>query len=252
MHDMSWPHFCRCLQAALAAWMTLLASACGNGLFTPSRVGDDAGDGGASVDAADVAAPGTDGHALDVVAPETDGPVFDASSDQQVPPDSAADAIGPGASRTEIIDSPGGRVSLGNATLVVPRNAFAQPTAVTLTLMSSDGTDYPGAIGPVFALSKTDALGSPVTLQKPATFELNFTPADTSIPAARVALAYFDTQSNPNLWIAITGSSYDPGTGVLSGSVFEFSGTRLFAPVESCLTGQACPDAETCGGGACQ
>ncbi len=98
----------------------------------------------------------------------------------------------------------------------MPRNAFAQPTVVTLTLMSSDGTDYPGAIGPVFALSKTDALGHPVTLQKPATFELNFTPADTSIPAERVALAYFDTQSNPNLWIAIVGSSYDPGTGVLS------------------------------------
>jgi hypothetical protein len=248
--------------------MTLMASACGNGLFTLGRVDDGGSDGRASIDAADVVPPQTDGHVVDVVTPQTDGhvvdvappqtdgpvPVFDASIDQQVLPDSAADAIGPGASRTEIIDSPGGQVSLGNATLVVPRNAFAQPTTVTLTLISSDGTlaGYPGAIGPIFSVSKTDALGQPVTLQKPATFELNFTPADTSIPAARVALAYWDTQSNPNLWIAIVGSSYDPGSGVVTGSVFEFAGTRLFAPVESCLTGQTCPDPEACAGGACQ
>ena len=246
--------------------MTLTASACGNGLFTLGRVGHD---GDANGDAADVIAPRPDGNVVDVVPPKPDGrvvdvvppqpdgpvlPVFDASSDQQVLPDSAADAIGPGASRTGIIDSPGGQVPLGNATLVVPRNAFAQPTTVTLTLLSSDGTlaGYPGAIGPIFSLSKTDALGQPVTLQKPATFELNFTPADTSIPAARVALAYWDTQSNPNLWIAIVGSSYDPGAGVVTGSVFEFAGTRLFAPVESCLTGQTCPDPKACAGGACQ
>jgi hypothetical protein len=65
-------------------------------------------------------------------------------------------------------------------------------------------------------------------------------------------LAYFDIQANPNLWIAISQSSYDQTAGVLTGSVVEFSDTRLFAPVESCLTGQACPDPEACGGGACQ
>ncbi len=161
-------------------------------------------------------------------------------------------ARGPAEQETSTL--PAATSALGDATLIVPRDAFAQPTTVTLTLISSDGTlaGYPGAIGPIFSLSKTDALGQPATLQKPATFELNFAPADASIPAERVALAYFDTQSNPNLWIAIADSSYDSGTGVLTGSVFEFSETRLFAPVESCLAGQACPDPETCAGGACQ
>ncbi len=254
---MSRPHFCRCAQAALGAWMTLTASACGKGLFTPGPLVDASGD----------------GRATDGVLPETDAPVlpaFDAYPDQQVPldgaadsaalPDSAADGIGPPPSKTGTIDSPGGSVIFGNATLVVPRDAFAQNTFVTLTLISDDGTlaDHPGAIGPIFSLSKTDATsdatpGSDVTLQQPATFELSFTPADTSIPAQRVALAYLNTQSNPNLWIAIyPDSSYDAKTGVLTGSVVEFDGTRLFAPVESCPTGQACPDPETCGGQACQ
>jgi hypothetical protein len=263
MDHMSRPHFCRCAQAALVACMALTASACGKGLFVPGPLVDASGDGATSVDAADGAPPETDGPVL---------PAFDAYPDQQVPsdgvalpdgaalPDSAADGIGPPPSKTETIDSPGGSVIFGNATLVVPRDAFAQNTFVTLTLISDDGTlaDHPGAIGPIFSLSKTDATsdatpGSDVTLQQPATFELRFTPADTSIPAQRVALAYLNTQSNPNLWIAIyPDSSYDAKTGVLTGSVVEFSGTRLFAPVESCPTGQACPDPETCGGQACQ
>jgi hypothetical protein len=282
MDDMSRPHFCRCVQAALAVCMTLAASNCGQGLFAPEPVVDASGDGGTSVDAMDGVAPETDGRAPDGVALEADGrapdgfppgtdghapdgvlpvtdvpilPVLDAYPDQQIVPDSTADAIGPGSSITASIDFPGGDVSLGNATLTVPRGTFAQKTFVTLTLISDDGTlaDHPGAIGPIFSLSKTDALGRDVTLQQPAIFNLNFTPTDASIPAQRVVLAYLDTQSNPNLWIAILpDSSYDARTGVLTGSVFEFSGTRLFAPVESCLTGQACPDPETCGGQACQ
>ena len=239
--------------------MTLTASNCGRGLFAPGPVVDASGDSGTSVDAMDGVAPETDGHAPDVVPPYTDGPilpVLDAYPDQQIVPDGTADAIGPGSSITVQIDSPGGDVPLGDATLIVPRGAFAQKTNVTLTLVGDDGTlaDHPGAIGPIFSLSKTDALlGVEVTLQQPATFQLRFTPADASIPAQRVALAYLDTQSNPNLWIAIIpDSSYDARTGVLTGNVFDFSGTRLFAPVESCLTGQACPDPETCGGQACQ
>ena len=144
-----------------------------------------------------------------------------------------------------------------SATVTVPRNAFAQPTIVTLTLVAfapvnnDAGVAGPsGPIGQIFSLSKTDALLRSVTLQSPASFQLKFTPADTSIPVQRVVLAYL--QTNPNLWIAITGSSYDASTGVLTGSVFEFSETRLFAPVESCLTGQACSAPQTCQGGACQ
>jgi hypothetical protein len=267
MPSMSRPRFNRCAQIALAAWMTVAASACGKGLFTARPLPVDTGDGGT----------GADGPADRVIPPGPDGsdlPAFEVYRDQGLPGDSAGpdgagpevpapdaptpDAPTPGSTATQTIDSPGGDVTLGDATfsatVTVPRNAFAQPSIVTLTLISADGSlaDQPGAIGPVFSLSKTDALQRPVTLQKPATFDLKFTPVDTTIPAGRVVLAYLDTQSNPNLWIAISTSSYDATTDVLTGSVFEFSEPRLFAPVASCLTGQVCPDPETCGGGACQ
>jgi hypothetical protein len=259
MSSMSRPCFSGCTQVALAACMTLVASACGQGLFTTSPLVETS-DGGTGDDGV-VVPPVPDGSGAFDAFPNQEIPLDGAAPDGAAPdgvaPDGATpDGLAPGSSRTQIVDSPGGDVTLGNATLsatvAVPRNAFAQPTIVTLTLISEDGGEYPGSIGPIFSLSKTDALLRPVTLQKPATFNLSFTPADASIPAQRVALAYYDTQSNPNLWIAITGSSYDSSTGVLTGSVFEFSETRLFAPVESCLTGQACSAPETCQGGACQ
>ena len=264
MSSMSRPCFSGCTQVALAACMTLAASACGQGLFTTSPL----------VETSD----GGTGHDGVVVPPVPDGSgAFDAFPNQEIPLDGAApdgaapdgvapdgatpDGLAPGSSSTQIIDSPGGDVTLGNATLsatvTVPRNAFAQPTIVTLTLVAfapvnnDAGVAGPsGPIGQIFSLSKTDALQRSVTLQSPASFQLKFTPADTSIPVQRVVLAYL--QTNPNLWIAITGSSYDASTGVLTGSVFEFSETRLFAPVESCLTGQACSAPQTCQGGACQ
>jgi hypothetical protein len=260
MSSMSRPWFHRCTQIALAIWITLAAGACGKGLFT-NRPLVETKDGGTGADGPFDIPLASDG-------PES--PADDAYPDQEVPPDAtadgardrAADVPVPPSSATQIIDFPGSHVTLVNAafsaTLVVPRGAFAQPTIVTLTLVtpslaSDDGglAPPPGPIGPIFSLSKTDALGRPVTLQNPASFELAFTPADGSIPVQRVALAYLD-QSNPNLWIAISGSSYNQATGVLSGSVVEFSATRLFAPVESCLSGEACPDPETCGGQACQ
>lgn len=269
MDDMSWPHSCRCAQAALAACMALAASTCGHGLFAPGPEVDANGDGGASIDAADGVPPDTDGRAADGVSPDTDGraidgvppdadapvlPVADAYPDQKLS-DSTSDGIAARPSITAKVDSPGGTIQLGDATLVVLRGTFPQETFVTLTLISDDGTlaDHPGAIGPIFSISKTDALGNDVTLQQPMIFNLDFTPASASIPAQRVALAYLNTQSNPNLWIPIVpDSSHDAGSGVLTGIVVDFSGTRLFAPVESCLSGEACPDPETCGGGSCQ
>lgn len=269
MPSMSRPCFNRCTQIALAAWMTVAASACGKGLFTARPLPVDTGDGGTGADGPfdiPLASDGPESPAVDAYPDQevaSDAPVdgaMDRTPDGEMDraADGTADVPVPPSSATQIIDFPGSRVTLVNAafsaTLVVPRGAFAQPTIVTLTLISADGSlgDHPGAIGPIFSLSKTDALLRPATLQKPAVFELRFTPVDTSIPAGRVALAYLDTQSNPNLWIVVSGSSYDATTGVLTGSVFEFSETRLFAPVLSCLTGQACPDPETCGGGACQ
>ena len=256
-----------CTQVALAACVTLAAGACGNGLFTASPF--TGGDSGAGADRPVEAPPVGDGPV---------SPAIDARPDQQAPSDAAADTTAPdaaapdaavpdvtvpGSSATVVIDYPGGSVTLGNAsvsaTVVVPRGAFAQPANVTLTFVAlapanDDGGQAgpSGPIGPIFSLSKTDALQRSVTLQSPATFELTFTPGDSSIPVQRVALAYLDTQSDPNLWIAISGSSYDAAARVLTGTVFEFSGTRLFAPVESCLTGQACLAPETCQGGACQ
>jgi hypothetical protein len=246
--------------------MTLGAGACGKGLFTLPLVVT-TGDGGLQADEA--APPGDDGP-----------PAADARSDLRVSQDSAVDAavdgpadvtgldsapdgLGPRASVTQTLDFPGGDVTLGDATvgatLIVLRGTFAQQTKVTLSLVTlalpndDAGLAAPdGAVGPVFSLSKTDAQGRDATLQTTATLALTFSLADTSIPAQRVKLAYFDTQSNPNLWIAIVTSSYNPTTRVLTGDVFDFSGTRLFAPVESCLTGQACPGVETCQGGACQ
>ena len=257
---MSRPCFYGCTQIALAAWMSVAASACGKGLFTARPLPVDTGDGGTGAD-------GPFDIPLASEGPES--PAVDAYPDQEVASDAPADGamdrtpdgLVPGSSATQIIDYPGDSVTLGNvafsATLIVPRGAFAQPTIVTLTLVAitlanDDGglAAPPGPIGPIFSLSKTDALGRPVTLQNPASFELSFTPADGSIPPQRVALAYL--QTNPNLWIVVSGSSYNQATGVLSGSVVEFSATRLFAPVESCLSGEACPDPETCGGQACQ
>ena len=261
MSSMSRPCFSGCTQVALAACMTLVASACGNGLFTASPF--TGGDSGAGSDRPVDVLPAGDGPispAVDRYADQPSAP--DATMPDAAAPDIAVpDATVPGSSVTAIIDYPGGQVTLGNAavsaTVVVPRGAFAQPANVTLTLVAfapvndDAGLAGPsGPIGPIFSLSKTDALQRSVTLQSPASFQLKFTPADTSIPVQRVVLAYL--QTNPNLWIAISPSSYDATTNVLTGSVFEFSETRLFAPVESCLTGQACPDPETCGGQACQ
>jgi hypothetical protein len=245
--------------------MTLAAGACGKGLFTLPLVVT-TGDVGLQADEA--AGSGDDGPL---------GPA-DAHSDQRVlsdravdvpvdapadvmGPDSAPDGLAPGASITYPMDSPPNWFTLGDATVgatfTVLRGTFAQQTNVTLSLVTlalpNDDAGLPsGAVGPVFSLSKTDAQGRDATLQTTATLALTFSLADTSIPAQRVKLAYFDTQSDPNLWIAIVTSSYNPTTRVLTGDVFEFAGTRLFAPVESCLTGLACPGVETCQGGACQ
>ena len=266
---------CSCAQVVVTACMTLAAGACGKGLFTLPLVVT-TGDGGL--------------HADEAAGPGDDGPLGpgDARSDQRVQPDGAADAradtaadvpvdrpvdvfvpdsaldgLAPGASITRMMDSPPSGFTLGDATVGatfnVIRGTFAQQTNVTLSLVTlalpndDAGLAAPGgAIGPVFSLSKTDTQGRDATLQTTATLALAFSLADTSIPTQRVKLAYFDTQSNPNLWIAISTSSYAPTARVLTGDVFEFTGTRLFAPVESCLTGQACPGVETCQGGACQ
>lgn len=252
MHRMSRPHFHGCTWVAMATWMTLTAGACGKGLFTgqPLVVGVDSG-AGAGADAIT----GADAPAADL--PGIDAPVptaFDAYPDQRTLPDVAADVIGPGSSITDSISYDGKSISLGVATFTVPRQAFAWPTNVTLTLVSEDGKleDHRGAIGPIFSLSKTaptDA-GS-ATLQIPATLTFAFTP-DASIPAQRVTLAYFSTQSDPNLWIPISDPSTGPHPGTIVGTVFEFSEPRWFAPVESCATGQACPAPWACLGTACQ
>jgi hypothetical protein len=198
-----------------------------------------------------------------VVDAAVDAPVdvaVDAPVDAKVP-DSAPDGLAPGASITKPMDYPENDVTLGDATVSakfsVPRGAFAQQTNVTLSLVSLTPTNddaglAAGPIGPVFSLSKTDELGRDATLQNPGTLALTFSPTDSSVPVQRVKLAYFNTQSDPNLWIAVLTSSYDPATRILTGDVFEFPGTRLFAPVESCTTGQTCPDPETCGAEACQ
>jgi|GEM_PF-2217390 hypothetical protein len=262
--------------------MTLAAGSCGKGLFNNGVPSDD---GGSRADQA--VPPGDDGPALPaadaysdrqvlpdaavdavvdaVVDAAVDAPVdvaVDAPVDAKVP-DSAPDGLAPGASITKSMDYPENDVTLGDATVSakfsVRRGAFAQQTNVTLSLVTlappddDAGLAAPsGAIGPVFSLSKTDDQGLDATLQNTATLALTFSLADSSIPTQRVKLGYFDTQSNPNLWIAISTSSYDATARVLTGEVFEFSGTRLFAPVESCLSGEACTGLQTCRGEACQ
>ena len=242
---MSRPHFHGCTRVALAAWMTLAAGACGKGLFTTSPLVETTGDGGIEADAAVIGSPDTDGPV---------SPTVDTYPEDKAPPDSATpDGATPGASSTEIIDWQGGDVYLGDASLNVPKEAFYQPTNVTLTLVSDDGKldGYPGPIGPIYSVSKTDAQQRPVALQHAATFKLNFRPADTSIPENRVALAYLDTLAR--LWIIVSGSSYNAKTAVVTGSVFDFVGTQLLAPIVSCLIGgQTCSGGQTCKGGACQ
>jgi hypothetical protein len=265
--------------------MTVAAGACGKGLFTIPLV-EPTGDGGLQADEA--TPPGDDGPALPAADAHSDQQLppdatvdtvkvdtaidsaldtaVDAPVDGQVDvtlPDSAPGGLAPGASITKLLDSPPGFVTLGDATFgatfTVTRGTFAQQTNVTLSLVTlappddDAGLAAPsGAIGPVFSLSKTDDQGLDATLQNTATLALTFSLADSSIPTQRVKLGYFDTQSNPNLWIAISTSSYDATARVLTGEVFEFSGTRLFAPVESCLSGEACTGLQTCRGEACQ
>jgi hypothetical protein len=242
--------FYGCIRVAMATWMTLTAGTCGKGLFTgqPLVVGVDSG---AGVDAST----GADASAADLPGSDAPiSPVFDAYPDERALPDVAADVVGTVSSKTEIFYLREGSVSLGIATLDVLRLAFAWPTYVTLTLVSEDGKleDHRGAIGPIFSLSKTATTDAGLaTLQIPATLTLVFTP-NASIPPERVTLAYFSTQSDPNLWIPISDPSPNPHPGTIVGTVNEFSEPRWFAPVESCTTGQPCPAPWTCLGAACQ
>ena len=247
---------CFCAQVALTTCMTLVTGSCGKGLFNNGTL---TVDGGSRADQA--VPPSDDGQRLpagDVPSDRQAAPdvAVDAPADVTVP-DSAPEGIAPGASITKFLDSPSGSIIFGDATLgatfSVQRGTFAQSTGITIGLVSlalpndDAGLAVPaGPIGPVFSLSK-DA-----TLQDTATLAISFVLADASIPTDRIKLAYFYTLSDPNMWIAISRSSYDPTSRTLTGDVFEFTGTRLFAPVESCATGQACPGIETCGGEACQ
>jgi hypothetical protein len=253
MVNMSRPPFRKC--AVLAACTALTASACGRGLYTGKPLVEGA-DTGIFADAGTVA----DVPPADL--PVIDAPIFpglDASSDRRVSLDLVAD-VGSGSSITQGIDLVGGDVTLGIATFSVDRETFSQETLVTLTLVSEDGkgADHPGAIGPIYSLSKTaktDAQEGSATLRKLATLIFAFTPADPSIPAERLTLAYLSTDSNPTLWIPIskpppTNPPLPPGD--LAGSVSEFPQGRWFAPVESCTAGQTCPDPLTCKSFACQ
>ena len=271
MHGMSRPHFHGCIRVAMATWMTLTAGACGKGLFTHGPLAITAGDGGTNADGTVDAPPSAD-HALDVPSgadrafdlfPGADR-AFDLfpSADGQAPPisdappgaDGPSDSAAPRPTATAIIDWQGGDVVLGNARLRFPLDSFASPAIVTLTLVSDDGKieGFPGPIGPIYSVSKTDLQQSPITLQHAATFTLSFRPADTSIPEGRVALASLVTASR--LWIVVSGSSYNAGTGVVTASVFDFPDAQvLLAPVVSCLiSGQPCAAGQTCQGGACQ
>jgi hypothetical protein len=282
MHGMSRPpHFHGCIRVAMATWMTLTAGACGKGLFTHGPLAISAGDGGTNADGTVDAPPSAD-RALDVppgadrgldvppgadrgldVLPGADR-VLDVfpSADTQVPPisdappgaDGPSDSATPRPTATAIIDWQGGDVVLGNARLRFPLDSFASPAIVTLTLVSDDGKieGFPGPIGPIYSVSKTDLQQNPITLQHAATFALSFRPADASIPEGRVALASLVTASR--LWIVVSGSSYNTGTGVVTASVFDFPDAQvLLAPVVSCLiSGQPCAAGQTCQGGACQ
>jgi len=249
---------------ALAAGMALATSACGKGLFTtsgfvqvPADAGNDTdgaiyvpppGDGPISPDR--TAPPDLAGSRDLVVSPDlavfpdlvvsSDRP---ASPDQHPPPD----APGSDSSTTQVVDSRGSDLVLGDATLTLPKGAFADsPSAiVTLALEGTVATwGYPGPVGPIFSITKNAILAIPATLS------IHFKP-DSSIPTARVELAYLDTLAAPNLWIPFN-SSYDTATGTVTGTVVDFSGTRVFAPVESCSAILTCSGTLTCQGGACQ
>jgi hypothetical protein len=248
------PRFIGCIQVALAAWMALAVCGCGKGLFTTRHFVEtprDATMEGGSIDAAIVVTP-PDGSTPVDVQPNTDAqppvdmrPPVDVQPPVDVPP--ASDALVPGATTTESVDDIGKDVVLGPATLEI-RNAFRQTTSVTLTLESFGGSQliYSGAIGPVFSIAKGAPLGVPAILR------IRFVPP-ASIPQGRVALAYQDPMTSAHLWIHIAGSSYNPATGEVSGSVVDFSGTRIFAPIEFCSDAQpTCPAGLGCQGGACQ
>ena len=263
MHRMSRPHFHGCTCVAMATWMTLTAGACGKGLFTLGPSASAIGDGGTEADGAGYVPPDANG-AVDL-PPSADGQVdLTPNGDGQALPNPDAppgadrlsdDAI-PESNSIVIIDGQSGEVDLGDAKLSVPKAAFAQPTTVMLTLVSDDGKleGYPGPIGPIYSVSGTDAQQRPVTLQHPATFTLSFRPAGASIPEGRVALSYLDTAAS--LWIIVSGSSYNAGTGVITANVnvLDFKGAPLLlAPIVSCLIGgQTCALGKTCQGGACQ
>jgi hypothetical protein len=248
---MNRPHFHGRLRVAMATWMTLTAGACGKGLFThgPSAVA--AGDGGTDAGGTVDVPPNAD-RAPDVF-PSADSqapPIFDAPPGTDGPSDGAA----PASTATGIIEWQGGDIVLGNASLKFPLDSFSSPAIVTLTLVSEDGKfeGFPGPIGPIYSVSKTDLQQSQITLQHAATFTLSFRPADASIPEGRVALASLVTASR--LWIVVSGSSYNAGTGVVTASVFDFPEAQvLLAPVVSCLiSGQTCAAGQTCQGGTCQ
>jgi hypothetical protein len=251
--------FMGCTQVILVTGFFLAVGGCGRGLFTSSGFRTTGEDGGAEGDTSiDVPANGDRPLVPDRQVP-SDEP---GSPDRQSPPDqpvrsdapdaqATLDALVPGASTTQQVDYDGKLVTLGDAALDVPKGAFPSgaPNAVTLTLESTDGSlpGYAGAIGPIYSITKATAQWNAVTLR------IRFTPSP-SIPLNRVALAYQDTLAR--IWIYIPRSSYDTATGTVSGTVTDFSGTRLFAPVESCdetlEAGTACPGTLKCQGGACQ
>ena len=253
MHRMSRPHFYGCTCVAMATWMTLTAGACGKGLFTLGPSASAVGDGGTQADGAVYVPPDANG-AVDV-PPSADGQVL---PNPDAPPgaDGLSDGATPESTSIAILDGESVEVPLGDANLSVPKAAFAQPTTVTLSLKSADGKleGYPGPIGPIYSVSGTDAQQRPVTLQHPVTVTLSFRPADASIPEGRVALAYLDTAAS--LWIVVSGSSYNAGTGVITANVnvLDFKAAPLLlAPIVSCLIGgQTCALGKTCQGGACQ
>jgi hypothetical protein len=230
-----------CTQVLLAAVTFFTVSGCGQGLFTSNAFRSTDGDAGP-----DSAIDGPGGGRDVLVSPDRQ-----AAPDQPVSSDTQTtqDALVPGASTTQEVDYNGKLVTLGDAILDVPKGAFptGAPNVVALTLESNDGTlpGYAGAIGPIYSITKTTAQWNSVTLR--IRFTLN-----PSIPLDRVALAYQDTLAH--LWI-LMNASYDAAAGMVSGTVVDFSGTRLFAPVESCIESQdagTCPGPFKCQGGACQ
>ena len=254
MPSMVRPRFIGCIQVALAGWMTLAVCGCGKGLFTsrPFNEGPiDAAIEAGIIDTAIVVPPSDGSTPVDTQPPVDARPTVDVRPpvDARPPVDGQpiSDALLPGASTTESVDDIGKDIVLGAATLEI-RNAFSQTTSVTLTWESYGGSQliYSGAIGPVFSIAKGAPLGVPALLR------IHFVPP-ASIPVDRVALAYQDPMTSAHLWIFISRSSYDPASGEVSGSVVDFSGTRVYAPVELCSDAQpSCPAGLGCQGGACQ